>query len=267
MFIEERGPKNDRSKRLVMMDQDGAGYRYLTKADNIVLTPRFAPTDQLLTYISYETGQPAVYLMNLATQRQEGIGAFPGMTFAPRFSPDSAQLVMSLIRGGTTDIWLMDLATRRSRQLTQSAGIDTAPSFEPNGQRIVFESDRGSTQQLYVMNADGTDQHRISFGEGRYATPVWSPVGDYIAFTKLHQGRFHIGVMRPDGTDERLLTSSFLDEGPTWAPNGRVIMFFRETPGDAGRPQLYTVDIFGRAERLLDTPYGASDPAWSPLLN
>ncbi len=266
-FIEEKGPKNDRTKTLAIIDQDGAQLRYLTAANSLILTPRFAPTEQLLTYISYETGQPAVYLMNLTSQTTEGIGAFPGMTFAPRFSPDSRQLVMSLIRGGATDIWLMDLATRRTRQLTQSPGIDTAPSFSPDGQRVAFESDRGSTQQLYIMNADGSDQRRISFGEGRYATPVWSPIGDYIAFTKMLRGRFHIGVIRPDGTDERLLTSSFLDEGPTWAPNGRVIMYFRETPGPNGRPQLYTVDIFGRAERLLKTQYGASDPAWSPLLS
>lgn len=266
VFIEERGPKEDRRKRLVIMDQDGAGYRHLTNDQNIVLTPRFAPTEQLLTYISYESGQPAVYLLNLTSQRQESIGAFPGMTFAPRFSPDSRYLAMSLTRGGATDIWLMDLATRRTRQLTDSFGIDTAPSFAPDGQRIVFESDRGATQQLYIMNADGSDQHRISFGEGSYATPVWSPIGDLIAFTKILQGRFHIGVMRPDGSGERLLTSSFLDEGPTWAPNGRVIMFFRETPGETGRPQLYTVDIFGIGERLVDTPYGASDPAWSPLI-
>jgi TolB protein len=129
----------------------------------------------------------------------------------------------------------------------------------------VFNSDRGGSPQLYLMNADGSDQHRVSFGDGRYTTPVWSPKGDLIAFTKQTGSTFHIGVMRPDGSDERILTTSFLDEGPTWAPNGRVLMFFRETPGSG--PHLWTVDVTGRIERAEPYPGPASDPAWSPLLN
>ena len=174
---------------------------------------------------------------------------------------------MSFTSGGATDIYLLDLATRTTRRLTSSPGIDTAPSFAPDGSKIAFESDRGASQQIYVMDPDGSNQRRISFGEGSYGTPVWSPRGDLIAFTKRAGGRFHIGVMRPDGTGERLLTSSYLDEGPTWAPNGRVLMFFREPPGSDGVPQLFTVDVYGRGERKVPTPYGASDPAWSPLLD
>ena len=266
VFVEERGPKDARRKRLAIMDSDGANLAYLTSDQDLVLTPRFSPVDQEITFISYRAGQPQVYLLNLRTERQEILGNFPGMTFAPRFSPDGRRVVMSLARGGDTDIFLMDLATRRTRQLTQSPGIDTAPSFSPDGSAIVFESDRGSTQQLYIMGADGSGPRRISFGEGRYATPVWSPRGDQIAFTKMLRGSFHIGVMRTDGTDERLLTQSFLDEGPTWSPNGRVIMFFRENAGAQGRPQLHSVDITGRNLRQVDTPVGASDPAWSPLI-
>lgn len=266
VFVEETGPKDARQKRLAIMDSDGANLAYLTSAQDLVLTPRFSPVDQEITFISYRQGQPQVYLLNLRTERQEVLGNFPGMTFAPRFSPDGKRVVMSLSQGGDTDIHLMELATRRMRRLTQSPGIDTAPSFSPDGSSVVFESDRGSTQQIYVMNADGSNVRRISFGEGRYATPVWSPRGDQIAFTKIANGEFNIGVMGADGQGERLLTSSYHNEGPTWAPNGRVIMFFRETRGAQGRPKLYSVDITGRNLREIATPAGASDPAWSPLI-
>jgi TolB protein len=159
----------------------------------------------------------------------------------------------------------MNLNTHTTRRLTTDPSIDTSPSFSPDGGQLVFNSDRGGSPQLYVMNADGSGQHRISFGSGRYNTPVWSPGGDLIAFTKQTGSTFHIGVMRPDGSDERILTTSYLDEGPTWAPNGRVLMFFRQQPGAA--PHLWTVDVTGRIIEPEPYPGAASDPAWSPLLN
>jgi len=176
-------------------------------------------------------------------------------------------VVMSLAKGGNSDIYAMSLATRSARRLTDHPAIDTSPSYSPDGTRIVFNSDRGGSQQLYVMDASGAGVTRISFGDGRYATPVWSPRGDLIAFTKISGGRFSIGVMRPDGTDERILTESFLDEGPTWSPNGRVLMFFRQSPGTAGRTRLYSIDLTGTNLRVVSTPRDASDPAWSPLLS
>jgi len=266
VFVDESGPKGDRRKRLAIMDQDGANLRYLTSGADLVLTPRFSPTDQQIIYISYAQGEPQVYLFDIETGQREALGRFPGMTFAPRFSPDGRQVVMSLTEGGSTDIYAMDLATRRMRRLTNTPAIDTAPSFSPDGRQIVFESDRGGSQQLYVMEAGGGPAKRISFGDGRYGTPVWSPRGDIVAFTKMSKGRFQIGVMRLDGSNERILAESFLDEGPTWAPNGRVLMFFRETPGASGGPRLYSVDLTGQNLRAAPTPSFASDPAWSPLL-
>ncbi len=266
VFVDETGPKSRRIKRLVIMDQDGYNPRLLTNGKALVLTPRFSPTSNQITYMSYEGGSPRVYLLDLATGRRERVGDFPGMTFSPRFSPDGRRIVMSLASGANSNIFVMDLATRQTRRLTSTAAIDTAPSYSPDGRQIVFESDRSGTKQLYVMNADGSNQHRISFGEGRYGTPVWSPRGDLIAFTKQYRGRFLIGVMRPDGSGERILTEGYHNEGPTWAPNGRVLMFFRESPGPKGGPRLYTVDLTGYNERLVPTPSFASDPAWSPLL-
>ncbi len=270
VFISETGPQQRRIKRLAIMDQDGHNVRFLTDGSHLVLTPRFSPTAQEITYLSYYQNAPRVYLLNIETGQQEVVGDFPGMTFAPRFSPDGNRIIMSLAQDGNSDIYTMDLRTRRVRRLTNHPAIDTAPSYSPDGSQIAFESDRGGSQQIYVMNADGSNVRRISFGKGRYGTPVWSPRGDLIAFTKLRQGRFFIGVMRTDGTGERLLTESYLVEGPTWAPNGRVLMFFRQTPADdQGRgssSKLYSIDITGYNEREVVTPTDASDPAWSPLL-
>ena len=267
VFVDESGPKDKRVKRLAIMDQDGANVQTLTRGGDLVLTPRFSPTRQEVTYMSFDGGQPRVYLLQIETGQREVVGNFPGMTFSPRFSPDGQKVVMSLQQGGNANIYSMDLRSRNTTRLTNSAAIDTAPSYSPDGSRIVFESDRGGSQQLYVMPAGGGGAKRISFGTGRYSTPVWSPRGDLIAFTKQAGGKFLIGVMRPDGSGERILTEGFHNEGPTWAPNGRVLMFFRDSPGAAGGPKLYSIDLTGYNERLVQTPSFASDPAWSPLLN
>jgi TolB protein len=266
VFIDETGPKDKRVKRLAIMDQDGKNLRLLSNGRELVLTPRFSPTNQEITFMSYGEGQPRVVLMNLATGKRQIVGDFPGMTFAPRFSPDGQRIVMSLQSGGNSSIYEMDLRTRQKRRLTQGGAIDTGPSYAPDGRQIVFETDREGSQQIYVMNSDGSNPHRISSSQGRYSTPVWSPRGDYIAFTKQLYGRFLIGVMRPDGTGERILTEGFHNEGPTWAPNGRVLMFFRESPGAKGGPRILSVDLTGYNERIVPTPSFASDPAWSPLL-
>ncbi len=269
VYISETGPADRRIKRLAIMDQDGENHRFLTDGRDLVLTPRFSPKRQEITYLSYFDNTPRVFIYNIDTGQQEVLGDFEGMTFAPRFSPDGNKVVMSLALEGNSDVYTMDVLTRRVERLTRHPAIDTSPSFSPDGGRITFNSDRGGTQQLYVMEADGGAPKRISFGGGRYATPVWSPRGDLIAFTKFRRGRFSIGVMRPDGSGERLLTESFLDEGPTWAPNGRVLMFFREAPRDTqgrgGSVELWSIDLTGFNERRVITPLDASDPAWSPL--
>ena len=270
VFVSESGPKDARVKRLSIMDQDSANQRFLTSGRHLVLTPRFSPTTQQITYLSYFNDKPRVYIYDINTGQQEVLGDFPGMTFAPRFSPSGDSVIMSLARNGNSDIYVMNLRTRAVTRLTDSPAIDTSPSFSHDSQYVTFNSDRGGTQQIYVMRSNGSDVKRISFGDGRYATPVWSPRGDLIAFTKIYKGRFYIGVMRPDGSGERLLTESFLDEGPTWSPNGRVLMFFREAPSDSrgrgGSVRLHSVDLTGYNEREVPTLGDASDPAWSPLI-
>ncbi|MBV6658990.1 MAG: Tol-Pal system protein TolB [Devosiaceae bacterium] len=268
VFVDETGPKDNRVKRLAIMDQDGANLRYLTSGADLVLTPRFSPGRQEITYMSFEGGQPRVYLLNIETGQRRIVGNFPGMTFAPRFSPEGGHLVMSLLQNdGYSDIYRFDLGAQTTTRLTNSPSIDTSPSYSPDGSRIAFSSDRSGSGQIYVMGADGGNPQRISFGSGVYSTPVWSPRGDLIAFTKQQGGRFLIGVMNVDGSGERILTEGFHNEGPTWAPNGRVLMFFRDTPGASGGPQLWTIDLTGFNELRVGTPSFGSDPAWSPLLN
>ena len=266
VFVHETGSKERRIKQLALMDQDGANVRYLTKGSDLVLTPRFSPSTQEITYMEFGQGDPRVYLYNIETGQREIVGNFPGMSFSPRFSPDGQRIIMSLQQGGNSNLFVMDLRSKSTTRLTDTPAIDTSPSYSPDGSRICFESDRGGKPQIYVMPATGGGAQRISFGEGSYSTPVWSPRGDYIAFTKQGGGQFAIGIMKTDGSGERILTSGFHNEGPTFAPNGRVVMFFRE-PGGSGGPSLYTVDISGRNELRVPTPGFASDPAWSPLLS
>jgi TolB protein len=266
VFVDETGPKERRVKRLAIMDQDGANVRYLTRGDDLVLTPRFSPSTQEITYMAYGQGDPRVYLLNIETGQREIVGNFPGMSFSPRFSPDGQRVIMSLEEGSNSNIFVMDLRSKAMTRMTNTPAIDTAPSYSPDGSQICFESDRGGHPQIYVMSASGGAAQRISFGEGTYSTPVWSPRGDYLAFTRQAEGKFAIGVMKPDGSGERILTEGFHNEGPTFAPNGRVIMFFRDPGGSAG-PSLFTIDIAGRNEQRVPTPSFASDPAWSPLLS
>ncbi|MBL8806277.1 MAG: Tol-Pal system protein TolB [Rhodospirillales bacterium] len=277
VYISESGPAQRRVKRLAIMDQDGFNHRFLTDGRELVLTPRFSPTAQEITYLAYVPTpgkptilRPRVYLYNIDTGQREVVGDFPGMTFAPRFSPDGNRVIMSMSQQGNTDIYSMDLRTRQVLRVTNHPSINTSPSYSPDGQRIVFNSDRGGTQQVYTMTSGGENVQRISFGTGRYSTPVWSPRGDLIAFTKQTEGEFYIGVMRPNGQDERLLTRAFLVEAPTWAPNGRVVMYFRQGPtdtrGQGGNPRLFSIDLTGYNEREILTPADGSDPAWSPLL-
>ena len=271
IYVSEAGDKTQRIKKLAIMDQDGANTKYLTLGNELVLTPRFNPTNQLVTYLSYFRNLPRVYLLDIETGIQEVVGNFPGMTFAPRFSPDGKKIIMSFAKNGNSDIYTMDLESRLVEKLTEDSSIDTSPSYSPDGKYICFNSDRSGLQQIYTMKSDGTSVKRISFGKGIYGTPVWSPRGDLIAFTKVRNSKFYIGVMRADGSGERLLTENFYQEAPSWSPNGRLLVFYRETKsgkkGAGFTAKLWSIDITGYNERQLKTETDASDPSWSSLLS
>ncbi|UVO51387.1 Tol-Pal system beta propeller repeat protein TolB [Sphingomonas sp. SUN019] len=264
VYVSETGPKGRRIKRLAIMDQDGANHRFLTNGQSIVLTPRFAPNQQSIVYMSYLNDKPSIYVYDIGSGRQRLVVSNVSLAFAPRFSPDGRSILFSMAQSGNTDLYRVAASGGAPQRLTNSPGIDTGGSYSPDGRRIVFESDRSGGQQLYVMNADGSNQQRISFGGGRYATPVWSPRGDLIAFTKLG-GAFRIGVMNANGGGEKLLTNSWQDEGPSWSPNGRVLTFLRSAQGSSGKADLWSVDLTGVNERKIPTPLDGSDPAWGPL--
>ena len=271
IYVSEEGPKTQRIKKLAIMDQDGFNIKYLTLGNELVLTPRFNPTNQMVTYLSYFKNLPRVYLLDIETGTQEVVGDFPGMTFAPRFSPNGKKIIMSFAMDGNSDIYTMDLENRIVERITNHPSIDTSPSYSPDGKYIAFNSDRSGYQQIYVMKSDGSNVKRISFGKGLYGTPVWSPRGDLIAFTKLHKGKFYIGVMRTNGKGERLLTENYYQEAPSWSPNGRVLIFYRETKtdskGEGFSAKLWSIDLTGYNERLVETETDASDPSWSSLLS
>jgi len=271
IYVSETGLKTQRYKKLAIMDQDGSNLKYLTLGNELVLTPRFSPKNQLVTYLSYFRNLPRVYLLDIETGVQEVVGDFPGMTFAPRFSPDGEKIIMSFAKDGNSDIYTMDLKTRVVEKITDHTSIDTSPSYSPDGKYICFNSDRSGLQQIYVMRSDGSNVKRITFGKGLYGTPVWSPRGDLIAFTRVHKGKFYIGVMRPDGSGERLLTENFYQEAPSWSPNGRVLIFYRETKSDSDgkgfSAKLWSIDLTGYNERLIETETDGSDPSWSSLLS
>ena len=271
IYVSETGKKTQRYKKLAIMDQDGANVKYLTLGNELVLTPRFSPTNQLVTYLSYFRNLPRVYLLDIETGVQEVVGDFPGMTFAPRFSPNGKKIIMSFAQDGNSDIYTMHLDTRVVERITDHSSIDTSPSYSPDGKYICFNSDRSGLQQIYTMRSDGSNVKRITFGKGLYGTPVWSPRGDLIAFTKVHKNRFYIGVMRADGSGERLLTENYYQEAPSWSPNGRVLIFYRETKSDEeGKgfsAKLWSIDLTGYNERLVETETDGSDPSWSSILS
>jgi TolB protein len=264
VYVAESGPPTQRVKRLAIMDQDGADHRFLTRGEALVLTPRFAPDGRAVAYLTYAYGTPRVALIDVDTGEEQLLGDFAGMTFSPRFSPDGRYLALTLAEGGNSDLYLYDRRTGERRRLTSGGAIDTSPAFDPSGRRLVFNSDRGGSPQLYVMDLASEGVERISFGEGRYGSPAWSPRGDLVAFVNQKRGDFHIGVMRPDGGDARLLTRSYMDEGPRFAPNGRVLVFSRTDPR-RDRTRLFSIDVIGYNLRELATPLDASDPDWSPL--
>ncbi|MFC3578558.1 Tol-Pal system beta propeller repeat protein TolB [Sphingomonas hylomeconis] len=264
VYVSETGPKGKRIKRLAIMDQDGANHRFLTNGQSIVLTPRFAPNQQTIVYMSYVGDKPAIYVYDIGSGKQRLLVNNPNLTFAPRASPDGKWVLFSMAVAGNTDLYRVSMSGGSPQRLTESPGIDTGGSYSPDGSRIVFESDRSGGQQLYTMNADGSNQQRISFGGGRYATPVWSPRGDLIAYTRI-SGNFRIGIMSPAGGNEKLLTDEWQDEGPSWSPNGRVLTFYRQGRGGSGKADLWSVDLTGVNERRIATPLDGSDPGWGPL--
>jgi TolB protein len=264
-YVAESGTGDARVRRIAVMDSDGNNQRFVTAGDTVVLTPRLSPKASRLAYVGFTDGVPQVRIVDLATGSQRPLVPTNAMSFAPRYSPDGNQIVFSMMLGGNSDIYVVPASGGLPRRLTYVPGIDTDASFSPDGSQIVFESDRGGSQQLYVMNADGTRQRRLTFGGGWYAAPEWSPDGKLIAFTRRSSDGRHIGVIGADGSDEKLLTNAPADEGSSWSPSSREILFQRIDAG--GRPALFRVALDGGAPRRVTTAQAGSDPDWSGAMD
>jgi TolB protein len=266
-YISDAGRVTSPIRRLAVMDYDGANNQFLTDGAAMALSPEYNPVRQELAFVSFQDNNPRVYIFNLQTGAERLVGSFGEMTIGPRFSPDGNTLLMSVSRNGGSAIVQVSPSGGSMTPLTDYNSINVTPSYSPDGSQIVFNSDRDGNQQLFVMPASGGSAKRISFGPGQYAEPAWSPRGDLIAYTFWGSGGFSIGVMAPDGSGERIISQGFLVEGATFCPNGRVIMFYRQTPNEVGHDsRLVTIGIDGFNERLVETPTNASDPSWGPLL-
>jgi len=247
------------------MDQDGFNVRYLTRGSDLVLTPRFSPSTQEITYMEFGQGDPRVYLLNIETGQREIVGNFPGMSFSATVLAGWPARDHELAAGRQFKLFVMDLRSKSTTRLTDTPAIDTSPSYAPDGTRLCFESDAAESRNLCDAG-DGwaSAAHLVRrwqlFDPGLVAARRLHCVyqtGQRAVFHRHHEARW---LRRADSH------SGFHNEGPTYAPNGRVLMFFRD-PGGNGGPSLFTVDISGRNEQRVPTPGFASDPAWSPLLS
>ena len=287
IYVETSTKKNSKRKtRLVKIDQDGCNRKVLKNIDGIILTPRYSNDGKLIAYISYKDNTKNVleksanaYIMNLESGNTnimiskylmkklvaKNNGAQIQMTYAPRFSSNNSEAVLAIIINGKSAIYSINLENKELSQLTAHSCIDTSPCYSNDDRKIVFTSNRMGQEAIYIMNADGSNQKKISNGEGKYSQPVWSPRGDLIAFTKQSCGEFFIGVMNTDGTGERLISSGYLVEAPSWASNGRYIVFSKEFSA-ATQSKICIVDITGYHNMMLNIAGDGSCPAWSPAV-
>jgi TolB protein len=255
----------DGSKRFVLQlaDADGANPRTVLQSTQPMLSPNWAPDGERLTYVSFENGRAEVFVQELKTGRRNAVASFRGLNSAPAWSPDGKKLALTLSKNGNPEIYVLTLSTGRLSRVTHnSQAIDTEPVWLPNGREIVFTSDRGGRPQIYKVDAFGGRAERLTF-EGSYnASADISPDGRYMAMVHSESGKFRIAVQDLRTGSLQVLTDSRSDESPTFAPNGRMILYATE---NQGKGVLATVSVDGRIkQRLGDSGSDVREPAWSP---